>query len=168
MSGKIFESDDDLGCTRKDRKYRKDVHARWVDIHPEPVTCRTLVALVEEEAHLPVPTDLRYESGEPYSVFMVFNADTDMTVEWEFGRELLLAGEQRLSGVGDVQVWPSEILDCALVYISFRSGRERFVVAASAEAISVFLERTFEVVPLGCEESFLGIESVVTQLLNEA
>jgi hypothetical protein len=168
MSDKIFESEDDLGCTHKDRKYRKDVHAWWVDIHPEPVTCRTIVALVGEETHLPVPTDLRYESGEPYSVFMVFNADTDMTVEWEFGRELLLAGEQRLSGVGDVQVWPSEILDCGLVYISFRSGQERFVVAASAEAIGVFLERTFEVVPLGREESFLGIESVVTQLLNEA
>jgi hypothetical protein len=139
-----------------------------MDIHPEPVTCRTLVALVEEEAHLPVPTDLRYDSGEPYSVFMGFNADTDITVEWEFGRELLMAGQHWLSGFGDVQIWPSEVLDCGLVYISCRSGQEVFVVAASAEVIGVFLERTFVAVPLGQEESFLGIESVVTQLLDEA
>ncbi|RPE46056.1 sporulation and cell division protein SsgA [Streptomyces sp. Ag109_O5-1] len=119
------------------------------------------MALLEEEAPLPVVTDLRYDSTDPFSVFMVFNAGTDMVIEWEFGRELLDSGRRRLTGLGDVQIWPAEIRGHGLVYMSFRSGWEKFVVAASAVAIDEFMERTAEVVPLGEERSFLGVEGFV-------
>ncbi|WP_151483102.1 SsgA family sporulation/cell division regulator [Streptomyces albicerus] len=167
MSKKAFDTDDERGCAHRDRRHPQDVHARQVDVRPEPVTFRTLVRLAEDEAYLSVVTDLRYDSAEPYSVFMVFNADTDMTIEWTFGRELLLSGRQQLSGVGDIQIWPSEILGSDVVFISFRSGEDMFVVAASAVVIGAFLEDTLEVVSLGEEKRYLGIESAVSQLLGE-
>ncbi|MEU5597785.1 SsgA family sporulation/cell division regulator [Streptomyces sp. NPDC020298] len=138
------------------------------DTRPEPVTCRTVVALVEEEAALPVMTDLRYDSAEPYSVSMAFNAGTDVAIEWEFGRELLVAGRRRLAGLGDVQVWPEEIRGHGLVYMSFRSGWEKFVVATSAVVIDEFLHRTFEAVPLGEESRHVGVEIRVSHLPDDA
>ncbi|MBW8792420.1 MAG: SsgA family sporulation/cell division regulator [Streptomyces sp.] len=158
MSGKVFDTDDGPECAHGAGRHRWDGHARRGD-EPEPVTCRTVVALLEEGAALPVTTDLRYDSAEPYSVFMAFNAGSDPVVEWEFGRELLASGRRRLDGFGDVQVWPDEIRGHGLVYLSFRSGRETFVVAASAVVIDEFLTSTFDVVPLGQEGSFPGLES---------
>ncbi|MEU2618435.1 SsgA family sporulation/cell division regulator [Streptomyces sp. NPDC007157] len=167
MSGKVFGTDDEPGCAHKDRRRRQDGHAEW-DIQRDPVTCRTVVALLEEDVPLPVATDLRYDSTEPYSIVMAFNAGTDLVIEWELGRELLASGRRRLSGFGDIQIWPTEIRGHELVYMSFRSGWETFVVAASAVVIDEFLERTFEVVSLGGERSFLGIESFVSQVSDEA
>jgi hypothetical protein len=166
MSGKVFDTDDEPGCAHKDRRRRHDGHAEW-DIQPDPVTCRTVVALFEEEVPLPVMTDLRYDRAEPYSIFIAFNAGTDLVVEWELGRELLDSGRQRLAGFGDIQIWPTEIRGHELVYMSFRSGWETFVVAASAVVIDEFLKRTFDVVSLGEEGSFLGAESFVSQFSDE-
>ncbi|WP_371644166.1 SsgA family sporulation/cell division regulator [Streptomyces mirabilis] len=166
MGGKVFDTDDEPGCDRKDRRPRQDGHVES-DIWPESVTSRTVVALLEEEVPLPVITDLRYASAEPYSIVIAFNAGTDLVIEWELGRELLDSGRRRLDGFGDIQIWPAEIRGHGLVYMSFRSGWESFVVAASAVVIDEFLKRTFEVVPLGEERSFLGVESFVSQLSDE-
>ncbi|MGW4906911.1 SsgA family sporulation/cell division regulator [Streptomyces sp. NPDC004270] len=167
MSGKVFDTDDEPGCAHKDRRRRQDGHAEW-DVQFDPVTCRTVVALLEGEVPLPVMADLRYDSAEPYSIVMAFNAGTDLVIEWEFGRELLASGRQWLTGFGDIQIWPTEIRGHELVYMAFRSGWETFVVAASAVVIDEFLKRTFEVVSLGEERSFLGVESFVSQLSDEA
>ncbi|MGW7542449.1 SsgA family sporulation/cell division regulator [Streptomyces sp. NPDC054770] len=166
MSGKVFDTDDDPECARDDRTHRQGGHAGR-GVRAEPVTCRTVVALLEEEEPLPVVTELRYDSAEPYSIFMAFNAGTDVVIEWEFGRELLTSGRRRLTGLGDVQVWPAEIRGHGLVYMSFRSGWEVFVVAASAVVIDEFLTRALEAVPLGEERRFLGVESFVSQLSDE-
>lgn len=160
MSGKVFDTDDEPGCARK---AGWESHARW-GVEPEPVTCRTVVALLEEGAALPVMAELRYDSAEPYSVTMAFNAGSDPVIEWEFGRDLLASGRRRLDGFGDVQVWPDEIRGHGLVYLSFRAGRETFVVAASAIVIDEFLTATFDVVPLGKERSSLGPEGFAVQL----
>ncbi|GGN36231.1 SsgA family sporulation/cell division regulator [Streptomyces fuscichromogenes] len=167
MSGRVFDTDDEPGCARQGRGHRQGGHARR-DVEPEPVTCRTVVALFEGEETLPVVTDLRYDSTHPYSVFVAFNAGTDMVVEWEFGRELLTSGRRRLAGHGDVQIWPAEIRGHGLVYMSFRSGGEKFVVAASAVVIDEFVKRAVEAVSHGEEGGFLAMESFVGQLPGEA
>ncbi|MFD7401946.1 SsgA family sporulation/cell division regulator [Streptomyces sp. NPDC059866] len=143
------------------------VHGGWVDNQPELVTCRTVVRLIRGQRYLPVVTEFHYDSVDPYSVCVIFNAHTDMTVEWRFGRELLLSGQKQLSGAGDVQIWPSEIHGSGVVFISLRSGAEMDVVAAPAKVIDAFLERILELVPLGEEERHLGIDSPVSQLLDE-
>ncbi|MFE2066702.1 SsgA family sporulation/cell division regulator [Streptomyces sp. NPDC059467] len=166
MSGKVFDTDDEPECDRKDRRQPQGGR-EGRSIPPGPVTCRTVVALLEEETPLPVVTDLRYDSADPYSVFMVFNAGTDMVIEWEFGRELLNSGRRRLAGLGDVQIWPAEVRGHGLVCMSFRSGWEMFVVAASAVVIDEFMKCTFETVSLGEEGTFLGIESFVSRSSDE-
>ncbi|MEU9450805.1 SsgA family sporulation/cell division regulator [Streptomyces sp. NPDC048277] len=162
MGGKVFGTDDEPECAHEDRRRIQERGAR-----PAPVTCRTVVALLDEESPVPVVTDLRYDAADPYSVFLVFNVGTDAVIEWEFGRELLASGRWRLSGLGDVQIWPAEIRGHGLVYMSFRSGCEMFVIAASAVVIEEFLTSAFEAVPLGEERSFLGTESFVGRLPDE-
>ncbi|MGP4085151.1 SsgA family sporulation/cell division regulator [Streptomyces sp. KR55] len=167
MTGKASDTDDERGFAHIEHSYPQAVRAGWVDDQPEPVTCRTVVRLIRGQRYLPVVTEFHYDGADPYSVCVIFNAHTDMTVEWTFGRELLLSGQRGLSGAGDVQIWPSEIHGSGVVFISLRSGAEMDVVAAPAKVIDAFLERTLELVPLGEEERHLGIDSPVSQLLDE-
>ncbi|MDT0394173.1 MULTISPECIES: SsgA family sporulation/cell division regulator [Streptomyces] len=135
----------------------------------DPVTCRTPVRLVRERAHLSVVTDLRYDRADPYAVTILFNADAGpgMAVEWRFGRELLLAGREGLSGLGDVRIWPSRVRGYDLVFISLRAGTEMDVVAVPAAVIDVFVQRTLEAVPVGEEERFLDVERDMGSLLDD-
>ncbi|WP_162625165.1 SsgA family sporulation/cell division regulator [Streptomyces cadmiisoli] len=132
------------------------------------MTSRTMVCLVGEDGYLRVGTRFRYDSADPYAVSVVFNVDTATPNKWEFARELLAAGRQELSGTGDVQIWPSEILGSTVVFISVRSGTEVEVVAACATVIDTFLERTHQLVPPGEEKQHLDIEDIVCRLLDQS
>ncbi|MDQ1051362.1 SsgA family sporulation/cell division regulator [Streptomyces sp. V4I2] len=167
MSGNTFDTDDDRGCADAENHRHEGVHAERKGIGCDTVTCRTLVRLVQDQKYPQATTDLRYDSAEPFSVGLEFNVGTDRSVEWTFGRELLVSGLQRLSGFGDVQIWPSRIRGAELVFISLHSGDSTDLVAAPAIVIKAFLERTLAVVPLGEETRYLDIQSATAQLLNE-
>jgi hypothetical protein len=98
---------------------------------------------------------------------MEFNVGTDTSVEWTFGRELLVSGLQRLSGLGDVQIWSSRIRGAELVSISLHSVDSTTLVAAPAIVIKAFFERTLAVVPLGEETRDLNMHSSTAHLLDE-
>ncbi|MDQ0911012.1 hypothetical protein QFZ32_006471 [Streptomyces canus] len=167
MSGNAFDTDDDRGCADAENHRHEGVHAERTGIGSETVTCRTLVRLVQGHEYPQATTDLRYDSAEPFSVGLEFNVGTDRSVEWTFGRELLVSGLRRLSGLGDVQIWPARIRGAELVFISLHSGDSTDLVAAPAIVIKAFLERTLAVVPLGEETRYLDIQSATAQLLND-
>jgi hypothetical protein len=144
------------------------------DVMREPdiftlVACRTLVRLVVAEGvDRPVMLDLAYDSADPYAVSLTFHMCTDTTVRWVVGRDLLLDGLKELTGVGDVQVWPSQRPGAGKVHIALcpRPKREAVVVTASAPALESFLRRTIAVVPAGTEECHLDMDGAVHQLLS--
>ncbi|WP_053756410.1 SsgA family sporulation/cell division regulator [Streptomyces sp. AS58] len=168
MTGReTFDLDDDLEADHTAASGRKAIDVRRVTASRKIVTCRTLVRVAMAGEYLPVVTELRYDSADPYMVSFLFHADTETPVEWEFGRELLAAGQQQISGMGDVRIWPAEFRGSGTVFLSLRSGSQIEVIAASAKDIDIFLGCTHQVVPHGEEEHHSDIDGVVQRLLDQ-
>ncbi len=124
-----------------------------------------------------------YSGGDPYAVRMAFHVGTDEPVEWIFARDLLAAGIESRQGEGDVQVWPS-LMSCAddddldmtgpqggggkvlNIELSSPFGQAHF--EAPAQAMSAFLQRTYQIVPAGQEGRYIDIETELNDLLRQA
>jgi hypothetical protein len=127
-----------------------------------------------------------YSGNDPYAVRMAFHVGTDEPVEWIFARDLLAAGIESPQGEGDVQVWPSA-LSCAEtgdlsvmgsaqthgaggkvlnIELSSPFGQAHF--EAPAEAMSAFLQRTYQIVPAGKESTYIDIDTELNDLLRNA
>ncbi|WP_329264353.1 SsgA family sporulation/cell division regulator [Streptomyces sp. NBC_01478] len=132
--------------------------------------CRMLVRLVVAEGvDRPLMLDLSYDTADPYAVSLTFHMCTDATVRWVVGRDLLLDGLEKLTGVGDIQVWPSRLPWAGRVHIALCPcpRQEAVVVTVSARALEAFLRRTLAMVPAGTEERHLDMDAAVHQLLSD-
>lgn len=120
--------------------------------------------VVPEHGGVPLMASLRYRGDDPYAIRMSFHVGMDDPVEWLFARDLLAVGMRTRAGEGDVRVWPgpADGQDVLNIALSSPFGRAHF--QASLAALSAFLTRTFEVVPLGREADFIDIEGELRDL----
>jgi len=145
-----------------------------------------LKLVVPQQTIVPLVASMYYSGSDPYAVRMAFHVGTDEPVEWIFARDLLAAGTESRQGDGDVQVWPSsasvaETTDLDLIgaadpeatlgkvlniELSSPFGQAHF--EAPAEAMSAFLQRTYQIVPAGQESRFIDIETELNDLLGNA
>ena len=112
---------------------------------------------------------LRYQPSDPYAVEATFRAG-DEAISWVLGRDLLSEGLTRVSGEGDVRVWPTVDLGesdekSRVVMLQLSSPDGRALLAAPAEEVGAFLAETYQVVAPGDEGDHLDIENVVERLL---
>ena len=118
--------------------------------------------VVPQQTIVPLVASLYYSGRDPYAVRMAFHVGTDEPVEWIFARDLLSAGIESRQGEGDVQVWPSarscaeadglDVIGAAdtegtvlNIELSSPFGQAHF--EAPAQAMSAFLDRTYQIVP---------------------
>jgi hypothetical protein len=135
--------------------------------------------VVPQQTIVPLVASMYYSGSDPYAVRMAFHVGTDEPVEWIFARDLLAAGIETRQGEGDVQVWPSA--SCAEaddadpadgegkvlnIELSSPFGQAHF--EAPAQAMSAFLQRTYQIVPAGKESTFIDIETELNDLLRSA
>src|SRR5271155_5325319 len=139
--------------------------------------------VVPQQTIVPLVASLYYSGRDPYAVRMAFHVGTDEPVGWIFARELQAAGIESRHGEGDVQVWPSA-QSCAEtdgldviggadtagaglnLELSSPLGQAHF--EAPAQAMSAFLQRTYQIVPAGKESGFIDIETELNDLLRSA
>ena len=129
---------------------------------------------------VPLTAGLSYSCSDPYAVRMAFDIGTDKPVEWILARDLLAAALHGSEGLGDVRAWPSAV-SCdpdvvaigrtagpAILNIAMSSpyGQAHFEV--SAKAIEDFLQRTYRLVAIGQESSYLNFDAELTDLLSQA
>jgi hypothetical protein len=112
---------------------------------------------------------LRYQPSDPYAVEATFRAG-DEAISWVLGRDLLSEGLTKVSGEGDVRVWPTVDLGesdekSRVVMLQLSSPDGRALLAAPAEEVGAFLAETYQVVAPGDEGDHLDIENVVERLL---
>ena len=131
---------------------------------------------------VPLTAGLSYSCADPYAVRMAFYVGTDEPVEWTLSRDLLAGALLTREGIGDVQAWPSAascdpvawgplagaaaghgVLNIAM---SSPFGRAQF--EASAQAVKIFLDRTYLLVPVGGESGYLDFDAELTELLSQA
>ena len=142
--------------------------------------------VVPQQTIVPLVASLHYSGRDPYAVRMAFHVGTDEPVEWIFARDLLAAGIESRQGEGDVHVWPSPAsvaetgnLDLVgeaepqeapgkvlNIELSSPFGQAHF--EAPAEAMSAFLQRTYQIVPAGQESRYIDIETELNDLLRNA
>jgi len=145
-----------------------------------------LKLVVPQQTIVPLVASLYYSGSDPYAVRMAFHVGTDEPVEWIFARDLLAAGIESRHGDGDVQVWPSqasvaETSDLDVIGMTESQGPEGMVLnielsspfgqahfEAPAEAMSAFLQRTYQIVPAGQESRYIDIETELNDLLRNA
>jgi hypothetical protein len=139
--------------------------------------------IVPQQTIVPLVASMYYSGSDPYAVRMAFHVGTDEPVEWIFARDLLAAGIESRQGKGDVQVWPSPV-SCAdsddsdatgrtemgekvlNIELSSPFGQAHF--EAPAQAMSAFLQRTYQIVPAGRESRYIDIEAELNDLLRNA
>jgi hypothetical protein len=95
---------------------------------------------------------------------MSFHIGMDDRVEWLFARDLLAVGMQTPAGDGDVRVWPASPGDRDVLNICLSSPFGQAHFEASLAAVTGFLRRTYEVVPLGREADFIDLEGELRDL----
>lgn len=119
-----------------------------------------------EDAGL-VAARLHYDPADPWAVqiqFMVHSIDCTCApaVTWTFSRDLLAAGAESWSGVGDVRVWPEPKVDRIHIVLDAPDGTIRMVGALSA--VSRFLLDAYERVPQGSEHEHQDLDAEIARL----
>jgi Streptomyces sporulation and cell division protein, SsgA len=127
-----------------------------------------LTLVVPEHGGVPLTASLFYRGDDPYAIRMAFHVGMDDPVEWIFARDLLAAGMHEPTGDGDVRVWPGAGNEPRILNISLSSPFGQAHFEAPLQAMSQFLLRTFEVIPVGREADFTDIDGELNELLRWA
>ncbi|RCG17812.1 SsgA family sporulation/cell division regulator [Streptomyces diacarni] len=132
------------------------------------VITRTVPAqlITRPPATRPLTPALRYDSGDPLAVHLVFPADISLDgeeVTWTFSRDLLAQGACGPAGEGDVHVCP---FGQERTVIELHAGEGVALLEFSSADLSAFLQGSYEVVPAGCESAFLDLEEGFRSLLR--
>jgi hypothetical protein len=128
--------------------------------------------VVPQQAIVPLVASLSYSTEDPFAIRIAFHVGLDEPVEWIFARELLASGVKDRVGDGDVKVWPATETadgepDSVLnLELSSPFGQAHF--EAPADEVTDFLDRTYQVVPVGEEDGFLDVEAELSALLDQA
>jgi Streptomyces sporulation and cell division protein, SsgA len=131
-------------------------------------------------AVVPLMASLHYSRTDPYAIRMAFHVGMDEPVEWALARDLLAAGLHGREGIGDVQAWPSvapgpaageginpEAAGPGIMNIAMTSPFGHAQFQAPAAAIAAFLDRTYQIVPVGQETCHLDLDAELAQLLSQ-
>ncbi|MGX5185809.1 SsgA family sporulation/cell division regulator [Streptomyces avermitilis] len=124
--------------------------------------------VVPHEISLPVSMKLRYEPSDPYVVRAAFTAvDSDETVEWIIGRDLLIDGLEGPAGEGDISIWPADGPDCCDSYILLNPPAGTALLKARTHEIKTFLQGTEALVPRGAELGHIDLDASLAHFLAE-
>jgi hypothetical protein len=114
---------------------------------------------------LPVRVGLEYDPADPYAVTTAYQTGPG-TVRWMFSRDLLADGLLAATGDGDVTISPAN--DPSLIVLELNAPDGSAVLEASAQEIAAFLNRTYEVVPMGDESAWFDFETEMAKLASRS
>ena len=87
-------------------------------LHPDfghgLITASTRMLLLSHPEIPVVHAELRYCREEPLAVHLVLSVEDVPATWWTFGRDLLITGTAMPSGLGDVQVYPTDDFHCCV------------------------------------------------------
>lgn len=119
----------------------------------------TDMALLGGDVAEPVRAELRYHRRDPLAVEMRLSIARSPAVSWVFGRDLLIEGLRRPSGIGDVRIYPVH----ESVIIELRSCSGKAVLLSYLPDMAEFVEHIVSAVPVGAE---ISLEDVDRELLE--
>jgi Streptomyces sporulation and cell division protein, SsgA len=96
-----------------------------------------------------------------------FRIENGPRVLWRIGRDLLQQGLYSMSGLGDVQIWPTHPEDRATARLQLTSGDMAALFELPVPPLVEWLEYTYELVPAGQELAELDWDIATADLLQD-
>lgn len=125
----------------------------------------SLRLLISDADSVAIPVGLRYNAEDPYAITVAFHCD-DVSVEWVFARDLLIEGQLRPCGVGDVRVWPGTREGSDVTFLCLSSPDGQAVLEGDTAELRKFLEQTYKVVRPGREATGIDFDAQIAALLS--
>ena len=113
-----------------------------------------------------IDVTLSFDPADPFAVTAMLPSGAG-TVQWTFGRDLLVDGMHQPAGEGDVLVRPG--LDYAghsAVIIELRAPQGSFMGQLATRELGPFVRDMLDAVPPGAESVLVDVEALVEQLLR--
>ncbi|GIF72768.1 SsgA family sporulation/cell division regulator [Asanoa siamensis] len=129
---------------------------------PAAVAVETVVRLLAPDATgVPVACGLHYDPADPYAVRVRFFLDRRRrdTVSWSFARDLLAAGLNEPTGLGDVRIWPWRTTQGDAIALALSSPDGQALLEAPRATVAAFLADTYAQVPRGSEAERLDLDA---------
>ncbi|MFJ3199714.1 SsgA family sporulation/cell division regulator [Streptomyces sp. NPDC086989] len=114
---------------------------------------------------IPVHGAFTYRRDRPYELVLDFRGAGVQLAHWVFSRDLLLDGETRGTGEGDVRVWPQWRGREPRVLLAFSNGVQSCVVSARARDVRALCRRLVDLVPRGEEQRHYDLDTELSTLL---
>ncbi|MFF4902792.1 SsgA family sporulation/cell division regulator [Streptomyces sp. NPDC001068] len=145
---------------------RPDVQARRAGSYDSLELTLDIERVLDVSARQPIRAEFRFDPGSPLVVCVEFLVENGPRVLWRIGRDLLQQGLYSVSGLGDVQIWPSHPEDRATVLLQLASRDMAALFELPVPPLSQWLEHTYEVVPAGHELAEIDWDVATADLLQ--
>jgi hypothetical protein len=144
---------------------RPDVRARRASYDSLELTL-DIERVLDVSARQPVRARFRFDAESPLVVCVEFLIAGGPRVLWRIGRDLLQQGLYSVSGLGDVQIWPSHPDVGATARLRLASRDMAALFELPVPALAEWLQRTYELVPAGHELAGIDWDVATTDLLR--
>ncbi|MFE4454753.1 SsgA family sporulation/cell division regulator [Streptomyces sp. NPDC056796] len=116
-------------------------------------------------ARQPVRAEFRFDPGTPLVVRAEFAVEGGPRVLWRIGRDLLCQGLHSMSGLGDIQMWPSSLEEEETAWLQLASGDMAALFELPVPPLAEWLGHTYDLVPAGDELSGIDWDVATASLL---
>ncbi|MER6978088.1 SsgA family sporulation/cell division regulator [Streptomyces carpinensis] len=135
-----------------------------------PYDCPELILDIERvpdvSARQPIRAEFRFEPERPLVVCVELLIEGGPRVMWRIGRDLLRQGLYSVSGLGDVQIWPSHPEDRATALLQLASRDMAALFELPVPPLAEWLDHTYELVPAGHELAGIDWDVATADLLQ--
>ncbi|MFD9882702.1 SsgA family sporulation/cell division regulator [Streptomyces alboflavus] len=136
--------------------------------HDVPELTLDIERVLGVAARQAVTAEFRFDPESPLIVSVELLVEGGPRVLWRIGRDLLQQGLYSVSGLGDVQIWPTHLeRERATARLQLASGDMAALFELPVAELAAWLAYTYELVPAGRELSGADWVSVTAGLLQD-
>ena len=116
----------------------------------------------------PVVTRWTYDPADPFAVTLGVRTRGDRFVEWLIARDLVVESLRTPTGHGDVRMSPQHVQGYDIVEIEIRSSDGRAVLEVDRDLLTVFVDASTGLVPVGEEDAHMDLDAEISKLPSRA
>ncbi|MGW1602792.1 SsgA family sporulation/cell division regulator [Streptomyces eurythermus] len=122
--------------------------------------------VLDVSARQAIRAEFRYDPALPLVVSVELLVEGGPRVLWRIGRDLLQQGLYTMSGLGDVQMWPSSLEEGVTARLRLASGDMAALFELPIPPLAVWLGHTYSLVPAGQELAGVDWDVTTADLLD--
>lgn len=136
-----------------------------------PRACELVLGVervLDVSARQPIRAEFRFDPEDPLTVSVEFVVHGGPRVVWHIGRDLLAQGLHAMSGLGDVQMWPSQLEERQTARLRLCAGDMAALFDLPVPPLEEWLAHTYTIVPAGAELAAVDWDMAGAELLDES